>query len=358
MIPSSHRRRPGGFTLVELLVVIAIIGVLVALLLPAVQAAREAARRMQCSNNLKQIALACHNYQSTYKQLPLNWDTEEPNWDANKNDLFKPLSWYVYLLPFIEQQPLYDSIDFVSLEGNWAPNNRVIRATPLSMLLCPSNTQKPVRANMNRGYNCGNCDGFGDGGGVDYVGNMGHHWGGWKDCGGVPDFSAQTGVNWFQAGGETGLQTPWVNGNWDIDQPRLQGFFYYRGSTRLDDALDGLSNTILVFEDMHWRGFNIGTGGVTGRPPALDRNPTPEACWMNPLAAVGNMRNPMNNKTPAWYGDHSSDPRCHGWSSNHPGGAQAAKADGSVRFYPQSIDHRVRYAISTKANGETVQEPQ
>ena len=107
----SHRSQRTGFTLVELLVVIAIIGILVALLLPAVQAAREAARRMQCTNNVKNLSLACHNYHDTYKTMPQNYSTWGGAFARHTID-GRSQSWMVAVLPFIEQQPLYDQIDF------------------------------------------------------------------------------------------------------------------------------------------------------------------------------------------------------------------------------------------------------
>jgi hypothetical protein len=240
-----------------------------------------------------------------------------------------------------------------------APNNVQLRRVVIPAYICPSNNQPQVRNEQNPGYSCGNCmGGWPQAAGTDYVGNMGHHWGGWRDCGALPEFASPAGTRYFVRGSASQLETPWVNGEWDVDQPRLQGFFQYRGSIRLDDALDGLSNTILAYEDMHWQGFNVGAGGGSGRPPQLVRTALGDSAWMSPLAAIGNLRNPLNNRTAAWYGDHGSDPRCHGWSSNHSGGAQAAKGDGSVRFYSASIDHLVRYSISTRANGETFQEPQ
>src|SRR6187399_32765 len=101
----GNRRRLGGFTLVELLVVIAIIGVLVALLLPAVQAAREAARRMRCQNNLKQIGLATHNFHDINNELPRSFKGETQ------------LSWHVYILPYLEMQALYNNFDTTTI--NW-----------------------------------------------------------------------------------------------------------------------------------------------------------------------------------------------------------------------------------------------
>src|SRR5439155_5143354 len=126
MRPLPNRR--SGFTLVELLVVIAIIGVLVALLLPAVQAAREAARRSQCSNNLKQLSLALHNYEGTHNTLP------PAGIDSNQ------MSWTVLLLPFFEQQALYDQFNFN--KGSWQAFNRttLVQGIRLKAIICPDLT--------------------------------------------------------------------------------------------------------------------------------------------------------------------------------------------------------------------------
>ena len=368
--------RARGFTLVELLVVIAIIGILIALLLPAIQAAREAARRMSCQNNLKQLGLACHNYHDVYKRLPWNWD---PAWGGHPMPngqvppyLDQPWSWIVAALPFMEQQPLYDSFDResqCSLLGNRAnptppctlkqqqaglsPQNEpmtnfVIRRTIIPTLLCPSNGMPKVNFNQNRGYS----EGAGGAGGAraartDYVGNMGHFWGGWRDCNAVPDFPHNSGV-FLKSHGNPG--TPWVNGDWDVDIPRLQGLFYYRGSARLADILDGTANTVMVFEDMHFRGYANNAAGIPKWDPKFPCN---DAAWVSPLAAIGNLRNPMKNRNVAWW-QGWGDVRCHGWDSNHKGGAQAALADGSVQFFQANMDHYIRYAIATKSEGESV----
>ena len=169
------KRAARGFTLIELLVVIAIIAVLIALLLPAVQAAREAARRAQCVNNLKQLALACHNYVSATDILPANlylhpaYTTNTYNWNNS--------SWLVFTLPYMEQQPLYNAINFSFM---WGPNkhrqrerelvgqqNSTVRVTVINSLLCPSDPSPRTDTT--------NADEIGSdpAAGTSYVGNVG-----------------------------------------------------------------------------------------------------------------------------------------------------------------------------------------
>jgi prepilin-type N-terminal cleavage/methylation domain-containing protein/prepilin-type processing-associated H-X9-DG protein len=135
----SSRRR--GFTLIELLVVIAIIGVLIALLLPAVQAAREAARRSQCVNNLKQLGLAVHNYHSTNNAMPPLYGNFGAAGDPSAPNGEWPLGWAVALLPYLEQQPLFNSANYSQGVFN-AININTISSTKLSVLVCPS---EPLR---------------------------------------------------------------------------------------------------------------------------------------------------------------------------------------------------------------------
>jgi hypothetical protein len=170
-------------------------------------------------------------------------------------------------------------------------------------------------------------------------------WGGWRDCGNVPDFPDPSGQNRMGRGSNPG--TPWVDGGWDSDDKgRWNGVFYYRSAARLADIIDGTSNTIMAYEDMHWIGVDS-----NGR---LDRTYTHDSAWMSPLAALGNLRNPINNKNPAWnnYDSSGGEPRCHGWSSDHPGGAQCVMADATVKFYSQDIAPIVKYALATRNGGE------
>jgi type II secretory pathway pseudopilin PulG len=325
--------------LVELLVVIAIIGVLVALLLPAVQAAREAARRSQCANNLKQMGLAVHNYHDVHKRLPWNYDIGNnpgPTHPNQPTTRWNSFSWIVASLPFIEQGTVYDQIVRNRQDGMGHADNTAICQTVISTLLCPSAPHEPVLDNQMSGYR-GN---FVRAARTDYVGSLGHIWAGWRDCGAIPDFPHPQ--NLFVKGSNPG--TPWVDGERLNEQVNINGVFRYMGSVRLADITDGTGNTIAVYEDMHWRGGNQAT---------FDQRPNDVAAWMSPIAAVGNLRNPMNNKNPAWQ-QGAGDRRCHGWSSYHPGGAQAVRADGSVHFFSETMEHIVRYALAVRNDGLAV----
>jgi prepilin-type N-terminal cleavage/methylation domain-containing protein len=364
MIKSKTQTR--AFTLIELLVVIAIIAILIALLLPAVQQAREAARRTQCKNNLKQLGLACHNYHDVYNQFPLNWfngnnntqgDPNNPNY-ANGN-----WPWTVMALPYIEQSALYTQIATyfpianatdnpnrgmgyqTSVGGVPSPNELSKLAIPA--FICPSNDQERVRRDQVAEIDNGGWGGpyQGPRGGLDYIGNMGHIWGGWKDCGDVPDFPSADGR--FVRGSSG---TPWISERWNNDNPNISGVFMFRGSRGIHEIVDGTSNTVLLFESMHWQFSRNGTTLNANRNPRIDAN------WSSALGAVNSMRNPINNKTPAWQPTDPNDPRCSGPSSNHVGGCQVVLCDGSVRFVSENIDNNIRYNISNRRDGNVVGE--
>lgn len=391
-----NSRTKKGFTLVELLVVIAIIGILIALLLPAVQAAREAARRTQCLNNLKQLGIACHNYNDTLKKLPWNYDP--------RTGQLAPYSWIVAILPYAEQDNLHTQVNF-NIHANGAnpfgnlsediingyancatepptAGVQIIREVTLSFLQCPSNSvQNSNGARLSQHGSWQHTRDIGDtgiggvtyqeGAGTDYVGNMGfvasrnnllmvqHD--------GVNDFQhycefvdpyLQNISNIFNPGTQ---QCPIVHPNDWRKVNNCNGLFGWQGAMRLADIHDGTSNTILVFENMHWRGgFDPVNGSDDNGDGQVDEvfstGSNFNACWMNPNGAIGSLRNPMNlndwakYQAPAHTGGHFG---CTGWSSNHPAGAQACLGDGSVSFYSETMTDFVRLAMATRNGGET-----
>lgn len=340
------RSRP-AFTLIELLVVIAIIAILVALLLPAVQQAREAARRSTCKNNLKQLGVALHNYEETHGIFAGNVEYYGNGGGSDGNNS-PQISWIGMLLPYVDQAPLYEQIDWNAagdtLDFSNAQPNRDIARTILPMLLCPSNgTQEPIVHSIT-GYN--HRRGV-DMGRTDYVGSMGHTFSGWKDCGAIPTFSnpAEGGgpkfVTWSNPG------TPWVNGWWINEDVNINGVFKYHGGTKMAQMTDGPSNVVMVFEDHHWRGGNDTNTG-------FQYTQTDDAGWFSPIAAINNSRSPINNQNQAWQ-QGPGDRRCHGWSSPHTGGAHAVMGDGAVRFMNENMVHRLRYQLTVRNDGSELE---
>ncbi|WP_425615071.1 DUF1559 domain-containing protein [Anatilimnocola sp. NA78] len=302
-----------AFTLVELLVVIAIIGVLVALLLPAVQAAREAARRTQCVNNLKQIGIALHNYSDTLRTLPPGsiWiSSAAPNNANNRGPIL------IHILPFLEQQSLYEKFDFNSVPDNQTlPGGALIAATKLKVYTCPSDKNSGLlngRAIHNYTASCG---------------PTGH-----SDS---PSCSCSTGASWVAyAIVPHGDPAPQQNG---------AGAFYRQGRvTRLAEVTDGLSQTIFFGEvrrdcSIHVNGGWAGSNNANGLTSTI----VPINADSCNNASTDNCKRPCN-----WNMEL-------GFKSLHPGGANFLFGDGSVRFLQQNIDHDNYQALGGKSDGKS-----
>ncbi len=297
------RRR--GFTLIELLVVIAVIAILVALLLPAVQQAREAARRAQCKNNLKQIGLALHNYHGTHNIFPPGY-VAGAAWPLTTNGW----GWCAMLLPDLDQGPLYDEINFNLPIENSA--NLPVPAQILPTLICPSDQL---------------------GGGTFQI----------TDAGGnvvVPtaapfSYAATVGDDSSEADGQTG-----------------NGSFYRNSNIRISNLIDGTSTTVLVGD----RAWGMANGTWAGAPTnALVRagqfNPWNAATANSPVFMLVH-NNFINILT-------DSDGGLDDFSSFHTGGAQFLFADGSVRFLASITSdgplRRAFWAMGTRAGREVVQ---
>lgn len=329
-----HSSSKKGFTLVELLVVIAIIGVMVGLLLPAVQAAREAARRMSCGNNMKQIGLGLHNYESTFKLLPLNRSSGDPIPDPAPLTA-RSLSWMVGVLPFVEQQAVYDTIDF-NFESTNDPRNGPNFNAP------PPFSNAAVARTIVPSYRCPS-DGLSDprmNGRANRTGD--------KELA-VNNYKGVAGSNWawgnFQvttapfAGTRWGLQTNGLDrGNGMMMRGHL-----FNNQTEFRHVTDGLSNTFMVGEAIPafcthtwWYWYNGST--ATAAVPLNVR----AQC-----ANTGSRNQDLVACRTDWGNNYS-------FMSMHPGGAQFTLGDASVKFISDSVNLNVYRALGSMMDGQTV----
>ncbi len=320
--------------MIELLVVIAIIAILVALLLPAVQQAREAARRSSCKNNLKQMGLALHNYHDTYRVLPPGHVEQWPDRVAQDPNNSSPWGWGAYILPMMEQGPLYDSLQVGKLsldeviDVEQYPALSVLVTQPIQSYRCPSDTAPAINErNKLRKHNVGitgsrqvACATS------NYVANNGA-------C------SQNANVNsWF------------VYSLIGTDE-KAGAIFTEDSNCRFSDITDGLSNTVLLGErcwELNANGslLECNAGNVFGTWEGNNAN--------NSLRLAGTLANGgAVINSPAGAGVTAE---CqYGYSSLHAGGSQFLLADGSVRFVSQNIQHinkpnRFNFYSSTFSN--------
>jgi len=330
-----------GFTLIELLVVIAIIGVLIALLLPAVQAAREAARRSQCVNNLKQIGIAMHNYHDVQGSFPMGWSTY-PSWDRTCNSANSHnQTMFTSILPAMEQSTIWNAINFSFPAGSGGgalylgvlpgPVQGTAFSAKINNYICPSDFKKPeIPINPAGGVNNAYSQ-------SSYAGNAGTYdifrW--WYGC-----YTAGAPSNWIDPTGVFGVD--FVN--------------------KVADLRDGSSNTIMVGETARfkndldnnfneynrgaWFGSSLGSGvtrpqvlALTG--PKINANPViPDV--------------PATSYNTDFYNPIFQNMGQFGFRSQHPGGANFLFGDGSVKFLKDTINLTTFRSIGTASMGETV----
>jgi prepilin-type N-terminal cleavage/methylation domain-containing protein len=319
---NAKSRRP-GFTLIELLVVIAIIAVLVALLLPAVQQAREAARRTQCRNHLKQIGLALHNYESAHCVFPPGFVSVPTGpWPGGGNDPVPEIgpgwSFFAMLLPFVEQNNLAAQTNFNLPITH--PSNAIARSTQVSLYRCPSDTA-PERISAYPATL-----GITDLAACSYIGSLG-------------------GGNPADAPGYTAL----------YEQPLFNGMFHRNSSVRTRDITDGTSNTFGVgerqsaFAPNGWAGVIPGARTVFSqqvaarRGVAFDSSPRPAITM-----AVVHVRSGGPNAPTGSPG---------GYNAPHVGGAQFMLMDGSVRMISENVDINLFRWLAARNDGRVTDSP-
>jgi prepilin-type N-terminal cleavage/methylation domain-containing protein/prepilin-type processing-associated H-X9-DG protein len=366
MISRSRRLigRLSGFTLIELLVVISMIGVLIALLLPAVQAAREAARRAQCVNNLKQIGIALHNYYNAITTFPSGYIDYQNNPSFTPDlDMGPGWGWAALSLPFMEQQPLYSAINFNL--GITSPSNSTAVVTSLTVFQCPSDGYNPqpcvlyditctrviaTVAHSNYAAVCG-----------------------WEECfmnaGGNPQPFYVNNNDPYDSPITAGDPTDGIYGMSGVTcgfGPAGIGMFWRNSNTRDASVTDGLSNTLAVGERCTAHSPTTWVGAVTGaRCPAwmatqpwTAPNTPPSQCQDQGNGTAynnadfgealclghGDATHKPNSDKPVW------DPDVF-WSM-HPSGCNFLFGDGSVRFLKSTMNGPTYQYLMTRAGGE------
>lgn len=322
------RHRRFGFSLVELLVVIAIIGILIALLLPAVQAAREAARRTQCKNNLKQIGLAMHNYHDAHRTLPPgNFNTianyaglpdcpGQPRASGPMSHLFGSAQacWMQRILPHIEQTSLFNSFSDQMNSGSVTANRYSNAGIPVQTLMCPSDPANPKIVNVS---------------------GFSHFSGNYVMCAGSQYW-----------GNDPGDACASLSRN---------GLFFTASNVRIKEVTDGLSSTVLgseliivpddiVTPQPDWRGRYY-QGLLSG---ALFST-------REPPGSVDSLDDECRNVDYAPCNTTGGDVNIHA-RSYHSGGVNAVFADGSVRLISNLVNQSVYQAIGTRSGGEVIGE--
>jgi prepilin-type N-terminal cleavage/methylation domain-containing protein/prepilin-type processing-associated H-X9-DG protein len=341
----SQRRQPAAFTLVELLVVIAIIGIRVALLLPAVQSAREAARRSQCLNHLKQLSLGCLNHESALKRLPAGFTTmDPPNSDVHH-------TWASYILPYLEEAALFGTIDFSI--PSWAAwlnegggDHRPVKApwlwTQLDIQLCPSDQPRDIHTGVTHAFAHGS-----------YLANEG--WDSpWPQ--GETEAEAVTRlIDW-----KIHRPAAYRNGTVDPRGPFQKVFNTRNTGLPLREIIDGTSSTVMLGEVRQYEGED--SRGLLYLASCLyDQLYAPNAAALDEMefcteigpaddiAGAINPSAPCSSKRanfPRWTAQTSR--------SQHPGGVNVSFCDGHTTFIANDVEIAVWRRLATRAGQDAV----
>jgi prepilin-type N-terminal cleavage/methylation domain-containing protein/prepilin-type processing-associated H-X9-DG protein len=334
-----RRQRPNGFTLIELLVVIAIIAVLIGLLLPAIQKVREAANRATCQNNLKQIALANMNYESSYGTFLPGVGKNGCCWGT----------WTIPILPFIEQDALckiyvnFGGLDYSGPRYEQPPNNKVT-TTRIKTYTCPSDTPQVApgydyQTKHNYVLNAGNTTFF------QVPLPLGCKVG---DPGCTPFLGAP--FNWYANSDLSSDSTvPWNSspsaGGPDKDKGKMGR------PVKIGEIADGTSNTMMASETIQGRGDDLRGftwwGGAAGFTTYISPNSSEQD-----VVTGGTCQQNLNPWMPCTTSSTPTRPRLMGARSWHTNGLNAAMCDGSVRFIPNNINFSVWQALGTSKGGE------
>jgi prepilin-type N-terminal cleavage/methylation domain-containing protein len=341
-----HRRR--AFTLVELLVVIAIIGILVALLLPAVQAAREAARRMQCGNNLKQIGLALQNYHDVYKSFPparvRNDNAYTPtgqSWNSTN------IAWLGRMLAQMEQQPLYDQVDW-SQHYWWHSSQR------------PNTNWDVVTPTVVPAYRCPSDGGHGSISWIDGTGT--------RVTGGAPS-NSYGHTNYVGCiGDDSHLRTYARDARGIFVESRHRGPNNRGGRIGMADITDGTSNTLVASEcligfphaqfnsDLALAQYTAQNNGCPNGPVATGADRQRGNSWFRGYhAGVFLFTTLMTPNSDLWDCYNNTDRAMMAARSRHPGGVQAVLADGSTHFFSETIAYDTWRYLGNMKDGVPIQ---
>ncbi|MFV0445456.1 MAG: DUF1559 domain-containing protein [Planctomycetaceae bacterium] len=310
------KRHHRGFTLIELLVVIAIIAILVALLLPAVQQVREAARKSQCQDHLHNLVIAVMNYESNFKLLPMGVGPNSPS--TSPGSAKSAFGWSAYILPFSEQKPMFDLVGVAAGSLNNSLSVPAIQTAvkqQIDVFVCPSDNSPEIMEGMR----ARNGSGFNP------------HW---NNAGGPMNFYTATANYVANAGHKT------------LGSAGNTGAMYRLSGVRISDVQDGVSNLFFIGE----RDQECSAGTWVGSHAGNNNGPRGNNYVLGNVYQKPNGLYQGTNNYGGILGSMDNPSCVFGFSSKHPGGTQFALGDGKVTFVSENIDHNNNYCATVSGS--------